>query len=453
MRGGGEDSVGWERSVVDRKRSFYLLCLGCPKNEVDSDYLASALMSRGWHMRERPEDAGVIVVNTCSFMVPAVEESIESILELGDTGMKGDRRLVVTGCLVSRYGKQALSSLLPEVDIFVDFEDYPRFGALMEGVPDGSDTRGVLPRGHASTLSRGYVYVKICEGCARRCSFCTIPLLRGPLRSRPWEEIREEARFFLARGAREIVLIAQDTTSYGMDIYGRPSLPMLVDELCEEDGDWTLRIMYMHPEGIDADVVDAMRHPRVANYLDLPFQHVDAGILEAMGRKGDARSHRELLASLAESLHDLALRATFIVGFPGEDRTAFASLYDFVAEMRFDWLGLFSYSQEEGTPAFSLGKGAEASVAKSRIEELSALQDEIMRENALDMVGKRVRVLVEGRSLEADGFWEARSWREAPEIDGVIFIPHEGGISAASVREARIVATEGIDLVGDLQSQ
>ncbi|MBN2027834.1 MAG: 30S ribosomal protein S12 methylthiotransferase RimO [Actinobacteria bacterium] len=438
-----------------QNRNIYMHCLGCPRNEVDCDTLASALIRAGWHICDDPEDAGTIVVNTCSFLVSAVEESIEAILELGAPGVKEDRSLVVAGCLVSRYGKQALSSLLPEVDLFLDFPDYPHLSALMEKDPETRThcAASAPTRELASTLSRGYVYLKISEGCDRRCSFCAIPSIRGPLRSRPWEEIKTEAGYFIERGAHELILIAQDTTSYGLDIYGRPSLPKLVYELGEKDGDWTLRILYMHPGGIDTEILSAMGHPRVNNYFDLPFQHVDENVLQEMGRRGNADSQRRLISSIREGFDEAALRATFIVGFPGEDRAAFRSLEDFILEMRFDWLGLFSYSQEERTPAFSLGKGVGAKAAKERVEELSALQEEIMRDKARDMVGKRLRVLVEGRSLEAPGFWEARSWREAPEIDGVIFIAHSVGIEPGTVREVSITASEGIDLIGNIQSR
>ena len=437
------------------QRSFFLDCLGCPKNEVDSDYLVSALLREGWSQLDTQEGAGVIVINTCSFIVPAVEESIEAIMEMGELSVQGDRRLVVTGCLVARYGKDKLSALLPEVDLFVDFAEYPYFATMLEAMLNGGGrSEGKLFfRDHASTLSRGYVYIKIAEGCGRKCTFCSIPAIRGPLRSRPWEEIRDEARLFLARGARELILIAQDTTSYGLDIYGRRSLSLLTDRLCEEDGDWKMRIMYTHPEGVDDEVLRAMSHPRVQGYLDLPFQHVDERILRAMGRKGSADSHRSLLERIRGTGDDIAVRATFIVGFPGEDQAAFESLYDFIAEMRFDWIGLFSYSQEERTVAFSLGRGVGAAVTRRRIEEISALQEEIMRDRAAEMVGRKLEVLVEERSLEAPGFWEARSYREAPDIDGVIFIPHNGDIRPGSIYKARIVATEGIDLVGSLEAQ
>lgn len=404
-------------------------------------------------MEERPEDAEILVVNTCSFIVPAVEESIEAVLELADLREGGRRQLVVAGCLVSRYGAQTLSSLLPEVDLFVDLPDYVNFTSIVGSLQGDISRRKEEAREHSSTFSRGYVYLKISEGCRRRCAYCAIPSIRGQLRSRPREAIREEALFFIARGAREIILIAQDTTSYGRDIYGEPSLHTLIEMLTELEGDYRLRIMYMHPEGVDEALLRAMRHPNVCNYLDLPFQHADPGVLGAMGRRGDAFSHRRLLDLVHERLGEVALRATLMVGFPGEDQAAFDTVYEFVAATRFDWLGLFSYSQEEGTPAFSLGKGVPETVARRRMEELAVIQDEIMQEKALAMVGRRLRVLVEGESVEAPGFWEARSWREAPEIDGVIFVPDGEGLGPSTCREVEITASEGIDLVGVIKTR
>ncbi|MDD5667908.1 MAG: 30S ribosomal protein S12 methylthiotransferase RimO [Actinomycetota bacterium] len=439
--------------MIKERKGCYLLTLGCPKNEVDSDCLASALERAGWRMTDSPRDAAVMILNTCSFIVPAVEESLESVMELSELREGGARPLVVTGCLVSRYGGEVLAALLPEVDLFVGFDDYPHFAGVINALLDegGEATGGALARERASTLDRGYVYLKISEGCGRRCAYCAIPSIRGPLCSRTREAIVEEASFFLGRGAMEVVLIAQDTTSYGIDIYGRPSLPELLGDLCAVAGDWRLRVMYMHPEGVDARVLEAMSDPRICRYLDLPFQHVDAGILGVMGRKGSADSHRELLRKAEEVLGEVALRATFMTGFPGEDARAFAMLRDFVAAVRFDWLGLFSYSHEEGTPAFSLREGVSTAVARKRCAEIAVLQEEIMLEKAGEMVGRRMQVLIEGVSAEAPGFWEARSQREAPEIDGVIFVPCQEDIEAGTLRDVKITASEGIDLIGAIE--
>jgi len=438
----------------ERERTFYMITLGCPKNEVDSDCLAATLINDGWRMVDRPAQASVMVVNTCSFIAAAVEESIETVLELADLRDGGRRPLVVAGCLVSRYGGSSLRPLLPEVDLFVDFPAYPRFATLVASMTGAAGTRDMDPprRECASTMPRGYIYVKISEGCARRCAFCAIPSIRGPLRSRPRQDIREEVSFFVDRGACEIILVAQDTTSYGLDTAGRPMLPELLRELCAIEGDWRLRVMYMHPEGVDGDLLKAMRDPRICRYLDLPLQHVNDGVLRGMGRKGDVDSQRRLLCLIGDILGETALRATFMVGFPGEDGAAYGELRDFVAESRFDWVGLFGYSHEEGTPAFSLERGVSGEVARARLDELTAIQEEIMRENAREQVGRNLRVLVECKSDEAAGFWEARSQREAPEIDGVIFVAHREDIRPGSMRNASITANEGIDLVGHIDS-
>jgi ribosomal protein S12 methylthiotransferase len=430
--------------------TFHISTLGCPKNEVDSDVLATMLINEGWRMEADPRDADVMIVNTCSFIVPAVEESIEFIFELSELKQEESVLLVVAGCLVSRYGATTLASLLPEVDLFVGIEEYDTFITGVENMIGKTRCKGraVTGREYASTLPKGYVFLKISEGCDRRCAYCSIPSIRGPLRSRRWEDICREGRFFLERGARELILIAQDTTSYGLDIYGEACLPMLIDRLCELEGDWRLRVMYTHPEGISEELLRALEHPSVCNYLDIPFQHADPNILEAMGRKGGGDRYRTLLDRVGEYLGEIALRATFMVGFPGEGESEFESLYRFVAESCFDWLGLFSYSQEEGTPAFSLGRGVPAPVTRSRVEELSVLQEEIMRENASRLVGREMRVLLESRSLEAPGFWEARSWREAPEIDGVIFVTDCEEMEPGCFYDIEITASEGIDLVG-----
>lgn len=428
--------------------NFFLLTLGCPKNQVDSDLLESFLRGAGWKIKENPGDADLILVNTCSFIVPAVEESIEAILELSSLKKRGTL-MVVAGCLVSRYGKDTLGSLLPEVDVFISPDDYQRFPEILAGFLESGRRAAVhLPgRGFSSTLERGYVYIKITEGCHRRCSFCAIPRIRGPLTSRPRWEILEEARFFLEQGARELILVGQDTTSYGRERYGKGHLPFLLEELSALEGDFRIRLMYMHPDGVDESLLEAMEHPRVYPYFDLPLQHLDAGILRAMGRKGDPSSYRGLIERIRERFPEAAVRATFMVGFPGEDARSFQLLYRFAAEMRFDWLGLFGYSQEEGTPAYTLGPGCPRRVKRDRLQELSQLQEEIMRERALQLVGRNMRVLVEGRSDEAPGFWEARSYREAPEIDGVIFIPDGEGLKAGEWCEVSIESAEGIDLI------
>lgn len=402
---------------------------------------------------EQPVDADLIVVNTCSFIVPAVRESIETVLELADLREEG-RRLVVAGCMVARYGRKTLRSLLPEVDIFLHPDDYGRLTAILgEGTGKGIREKPTRRRDFSSTLSRGFVYLKVSEGCNRRCTFCTIPRLRGRMRSLPWPEIVSEARYFLRRGARELVLVAQDLTAYGKDLYGRPSLPLLLEKLSGLEGDYRLRLLYLHPDGVTRGLLEAMDHPRVYPYFDLPFQHVDPDILRSMGRRGGYLEFGRLVERIRSRFPDAALRATFMVGFPGEDRRRFLSLFRFVKETRFDWLGLFLYSQEEGTRAYALGKGCAAGVAEGRLRLLAELQDEIMHQKALSMVGRELRVLVEGPSEEAPGYLEARSYREAPEVDGVIFLRRAEWVRPASWCRVRVESAEGMDLIAIAQNR
>ncbi len=434
-----------------KRKNFFILSLGCPKNEVDSDCIASGMLRAGWTQAYSPREAVLLIVNTCAFIAPAVEESVESILELADLREEGTRRLVVAGCLPSRYGISALEYLLPEVDLFVNVSDYGRLPSLAERLcgEGGSEARGAAGRTVASTLARGFVYLKIAEGCGRACSYCTIPAIKGKLRSRPIESVREEARFFVSMGARELVLVAQDTTSYGRELYGRQRLPDLLTSLCDLEGDFRLRVMYMHPGGLNRSILEAMQDERICRYVDLPLQHADAGVLASMGRGGTEREHAALLSLISETLGEAALRTTFMVGFPGEDERAFRTLYDFMAATRFDWVGLFGYSQEEGTSAFALGAGIPASETRRRLEILAELQEEIMREKAASMVGRTFQVLVEGESPEAPGFWEARSFREAPDVDGVVFVKGGEGLAPGVLREVEITASEGIDLIGE----
>lgn len=427
--------------------------MGCPKNEVDSDLIASRLLRKGWIKVDDPMMAELMVVNTCSFIANAVEDAIELILELAELRNNSSRKLVVAGCLVARYGKSELAKLLPEVDMFLDFGDYVDLCGFLAGNSEPVVEKGVPEeyRDFCSTMEKGYAYIKVSEGCRRKCSFCTIPSIRGPLRSRPMKHIIEEGRRLVELGARELVLIAQDTTSYGLDIYHRPCLHLLLEKLSDMEGDYRIRVMYMHPDGLNDEILKSMANPRVCRYLDIPFQHANSRLLRTMGRKGSGGRFLGLLDGVREKLGDVTLRSSFIVGFPGEDREGFKDLVDFVAEARFDWLGLFGYSQEEGTPAYCLGEGVSQRTRKDRLEELRLLQEEIMRERAEGLIGKEYQLLIEGTSLEAPGFWEARSCREAPEVDGVVFLPGRQGLRPGVLSEAEIVASEGVDLIGRLK--
>lgn len=437
-------------AIVEGK-SFFLLTLGCPKNEVDSDHIAQALMESGWRRLQRPEGAEVIIVNTCAFIAPAVEESLDAIFELSEYCEKGSR-LVVCGCLVSRYGSGTLLPLLPEVSRFVDLSEYHLFPEILEGKevkPQASGTHLAEVRRFSSTLDRGFVYLKIAEGCRGGCSYCTIPRIRGPLRSRPIEEVLEEASQFIERGARELVLVAQDSTAYGMDIYGKRSLPRLIDALSDLDGDFMVRVMYLHPEGVDGELISSMKSSKVYPYFDLPFQHVDYEVLEGMRRRAGDKELRGLIETIRENFPWACLRGTCMVGFPGEEPRHFQRLLDFVQDTRFDHLAVFTFYPEEGTRAASLPSSLEPETATERKRLLEEVQEVISREKAMEMLGRRVRVLVEGICDDEPRYLQARSYREAPEVDGLILIPRMGKIPLCDWQWVKVVDMEGLDLIAE----
>lgn len=402
---------------------------------------------------EGPEEAEVVLVNTCAFITPAVEESIDTILELAK-GCSEGRRLVVCGCLVSRYGKEVLSSLLPEVSLFVDFAEYPALPGMLDAEDDTSRMayrEAPRVRHHSSTLTKGYVYIKISEGCRGGCSYCTIPMIRGPLRSRPLEEIAREAIHLLALGAKELVLVAQDTTAYGMDLYGRRSLSRLLELLSDLEGDYMLRVMYMHPEGVDEELLASMDSGRVFPYFDLPFQHADDAILARMGRKSGGKELVRLVEKIRGRFPEAALRGTCIVGFPGEGEKEFQRLLEFVQDVCFDHLAVFPFFPEEGTLAAGLPDAPEREIALERKRLLEEVQDGIAAEKAALMLGRRLRVLVEGECEDDPRYLEARSYREAPEVDGLILISRPEKIRLCGWQMVKIVGMEGLDLVAELE--
>jgi ribosomal protein S12 methylthiotransferase len=434
-----------------RKTSVYLLTLGCPKNETDSDLVVSRLAGQGFTLVERPEQADVVVVNTCAFIQAATEESIEAILDLAASRAPG-AGLYVIGCLYQRYGEE-LAGLLPEVDGWMGPGEYDRLASLIGARGEGTAApAGKAPaRDRFSGIDRGRAYLKIAEGCDRACSFCTIPTIKGPLRSRSAKEITQEAAAALEAGARELVLVSQDTASYGRDLGRSGALAGLLENLAGLPGDFRVRLMYMQPDGIDPELLQALKHDRICSYLDLPLQHVDEEVLRRMGRRGGAGEYRELIAGLRENVPGIALRSSFITGFPGEDRASFERLRDFVEETRFDWLAVFAFSPEEGTRAAGMPGRCAERTARTRAEGLLALQEEVMRENAEARVGGLERVLVEGPSEVAPGYCEARSSREAPEVDGLIFVPEGQVREVPGFALVELVEAEGIDLIGHVR--
>jgi ribosomal protein S12 methylthiotransferase len=403
--------------------------LGCPKNRVDSEVMLGTLAEAGFRLVQDPARADVIVVNTCGFIETAKQESIQAILDLGEMKREGRcQKLVVAGCLAQRYPGE-LARDLPEVDHFVGTGAYQDIARI---VSDAQAKRIVVPDPdfvHAASTPRvnslpsHTAYLKIAEGCDNACAFCIIPKLRGPQRSRPVHDVVEEAAALAAQGAVELSLVAQDLTAYGQDLPGKVRLHDLLPELCRVDGIRWIRLHYAYPRDFPDALIDVIaREPKIAKYVDMPLQHSSDRLLRSMKRGRDVRFLRALLAKLRARVPDIALRTALIVGLPGETDRDFDDLLHFVEEQRFERLGVFPYSREEGTAAAEMAGQVPDKVKKVRHRKVMLLQQRISRAHQKAMVGQRLEVLVEGRSEVTDHLLVGRHARQAPDIDGLVYI-------------------------------
>lgn len=422
----------------------HTISLGCPKNRVDTEWMLGGLGSGLVHAPE-PEDAEVVLVNTCGFIEPAVDESLQVILDTAEriTNMQPKPLLVVTGCLVSRYGPE-LSQELPEVDLFLDIA---RQGEL------GQRVRELLGRGEGSTSSRllttapGFAYLKIAEGCDNRCRFCTIPSIRGPLVSRPEQEILGDARRCLDQGRSELILVAQDVTAYGRDRDGKSALPGLVEKLARLSGLKWLRLMYLYPAGLSRELLSFLADlgsPFVP-YFDIPLQHAHPQILSSMGRPFQ-RDPREVIERVRHFFPQAALRTTFIVGYPGETNVHFQTLEDFVRETRFNHLGVFPYYPEDGSIAATLPDQVPDPIKNQRRDVIMSIQAEISAEILQEQEGQELDILVDQPHEEWAGLFEGRAWFQAPEVDGVTYVSGEG-VAAGRMVRAVVEEAKTYDLV------
>ena len=441
---------------VQPKAGVWFRSLGCPKNQVDSEVMLAALAAGGYAICERLEDADAAIVNTCSFIESAREESIAAILDVADLREEGRlRALVVTGCLPQRYG-QELARELPEVDAFVGTADFPNIAGILGDALDGLGGGVYVDAGRTHLYSNDEprmliggthsAYVKIAEGCDRVCAFCAIPGIRGAFQSRRIESIVSEVRALGEQGAREINLISQDTTSYGKDLYGSPRLAELIAALDQVDEvDW-IRLLYLYPTAVNDAVIDAVAAAkRVLPYVDMPLQHASDRVLRAMRRGVTAERQRALVGRLRERIPDLVLRTTFIVGFPGERDEDFEELLAFVRETGFDRAGVFRYSDEEGTRAFDLGEKVPRERARERFDQLMRAQREVMSRKLEAHVGQEVTVLVDSA---AAGRAKGRLWSQAPEIDGGVLL--HGHVAAGRFARARVRAVRDVDLEAEV---
>jgi ribosomal protein S12 methylthiotransferase len=434
-------------------KALYMATLGCPKNRVDSEVMLGTLGARGYTLVERPEDASVIVVNTCAFIGPAKQESVDTILELAELKKTGQcSTLVVTGCLSQRYGPE-LAKEMPEVDHFLGTGAYVQIGDLLAAeaaprqvIPDPDyvhDAR--TPKVNSSP--RWTAYLKISEGCDNACAFCIIPTLRGAQRSRPIDDLVAEARTLAASGVRELNLVAQDLTAYGHDLPGRPQLHELLEALCTVDVRW-IRLHYAYPRVFPDALIDVMaREPKIAKYLDMPLQHASDRLLRSMRRGRESAFLISLLAKLRARIPGLTFRTSLIAGLPGETEEDFALLKEFVRTQRFERMGCFQYSDEEGTAAYDFPDKVPQKVIERRWREVMAVQKRINREQNRALIGKRLEVLVEGPSPESEHLLVGRHEGQAPDIDGVVYINDGFGYPGEFVT-VEVTEAHDYDLVG-----
>jgi ribosomal protein S12 methylthiotransferase len=434
--------------------------LGCPKNLVDSEVMMGILARGGYEITPRADEADVLVVNTCSFIAPAQQESVESIIEMAEHKKFGRaKKLIVAGCLVERFRDQILEQI-PEVDAVVGTGQVERILEACEGelrlLPAESPTflyHDLTPRILATP--RHTAYIKINEGCDHPCTFCIIPQLRGKFRSRRFESVVREAENLADAGVREISLIGQDTTFYGEDLGLRDGLPLLLERLAEIEGLHWVRFLYCYPNRITPRLLETIAaHPRLAKYMDIPLQHASKDVLKRMQRGSHGDAFLKMLERIRRTVPAVSLRTSFIVGFPGETKQDFQMLCDFVRDAEFDWMGVFSYSDEDAAKSYHLDDKVDAGTIAERRDTLMQIQKKISRRKLKPMIGKRVKALLEGPSKDTDLIWEARLEGMAPEIDGKVYITEFAGVSdaaelppAGTLATVEIIEAQDYDLV------
>jgi len=436
---------------------IYFVLLGCDKNTIDAEIMASTLIDSGHEIVGDIETADCAVVNTCGFIESAKTEAVESVFDMVREKQSGKlKAVVVTGCLAQRYTHE-VRELIPEVDAVIGLAHNADISQVVEQVLAGSkpelfgEPEGLAINGkRLVSTPQHYAYIKIAEGCSNRCTYCAIPKIRGRYRSRPKAEIIDEARDLAGRGVRELIVIAQDTTSYGADLSPHENISGLLRDLCEIEGLWKIRLLYAYPDKIDDALIDVMSaQPKIAKYIDIPMQHCDAGVLRRMGRFGDEHTLLELIKKLRDAVPEITIRSTFIVGFSGESDEQFSRLLGFVQKARLDRAGCFAFSPEEGTPAEKLDGLTDEETRSRRAEQFMAAQTLIMEAKLKAMIGKTLEIICDGFDEEA-GFFACRSEHDAPEIDTCIYLPLECDLVPGELYDAVITSAENGDLYGEL---
>ena len=440
------------------RKKVNIITLGCSKNDVDSELMQGILDKESFEYVDGPEDANIIIVNTCGFIEAAKEESIDTILYMAKYKNEGScEGLILAGCMAQRYPKELLDEL-PEVDAVIGTGNIKNLNMVLEGINKGERIISTdnIDSEYLERIEREVTspvaYVRISEGCDNLCTYCIIPQLRGRHRSRRIEDIIEEVSDLAGKGVREIILIAQNTSDYGIDIYSEYKLGYLLDKLNPIEGIELIRLLYVYPDNINEELIDSMkRNRKVAKYLDIPLQHSSDRILRLMNRKTTRRQITDTILRLRDKLPGLILRTTFIVGFPGETEEDFNDLCDFVEEIKFDKLGVFAYSREENTPAFSLPDQIEEEIKEQRRERIMELQLKISEELMSYKVGNNYDVMIE--EIAEEGLYVGRSYMDSPEIDGVFYVRSNRELELGEIVRAKAVEYLEYDLIGELEDE
>ncbi len=440
--------------------NLLFISLGCDKNLVDSEVMLGILEAGGYQIVDDEMQADVIVINTCCFIHDAKEESIQTILEMAEYKKTGRlKALIVAGCLAQRY-QQEIRTEIPEVDAVLGTASYDQIVQSIEEALAGQggvrlaelDTLPAVQERRLVTTGGHYAYLKIAEGCDKHCTYCIIPKLRGNYRSVPMERLLKEAGELADQGVKELILVAQETTLYGKDLYGEKSLHRLLKELCRIGGLRWIRILYCYPEEIYDGLIQVMKEEKkICHYIDLPVQHANDEILRRMGRRTSRKQLGEIVGKLRKEIPDIAIRTTLITGFPGETKEQHEELMEFVDEIEFDRLGVFTYSQEEDTVAAGLPDQIPEEVKEERQAELMELQQEVVFAQAEEMIGREVLVMIEGKVADEDAY-VGRTYRDAPNVDGLIFINTQEEMMSGDFARVRVTGALEYDLIGELIS-
>lgn len=439
------------------KKKIGIVSLGCPKNLVDSEIMLGMLSHADYEIVNNKEDANVLIVNTCGFIESAQQESINTILEMADEKGHNCEVLIVTGCMAERY-KEKILEQIPEVDAVLGTGNYKEIAEVINLAYMGEktvaygklDETDYLDQERVISSAKQSVYLKISEGCDNRCTYCIIPFLRGKYRSRKMESLVREAELLAQKGAKEIIIVAQDSTRYGIDLYGKKMLPELIRNISDINGIEWIRLLYCYPEEISDELIEEIaKNPKVCKYLDIPIQHASDRVLKQMGRRGTVSDIKQVLNKLREKVSGITIRTSLIVGFPGETEEDFEELIEFLKEYRLDRVGVFTYSKEDGTAAAKLKGQIPKRIKLNRQKKILELQNTISREINQDRTGKVFKTIVDG--IADDGiFYYGRTYAEAPEIDGVIYFTSAEELSIGSFTNVKILNSEDYDLIGEV---